>query len=117
VRALLLEGQDRLPRDLDLDRHVTEELAAGVGHEGALIADDRVADAGLLEVGPDRAEHAAGDDDEGNVPVASGADRRDRPRRELRVLADQGAVEIARDRGDRAWKMVRKPQPEVLSTT
>jgi hypothetical protein len=47
----------------------------------------------------------------------SALERGDRARPQLAVLGDQGAVEVAGDRCDRAGKRVGKRQPEVLSTT
>jgi hypothetical protein len=94
-----------------------ERTAARIGDEGALVANDRVVELRLLEVRAHGAEHPAGDDDEGNSERANGSNGLDRALREERVLADQGAVEIARDRLDRARKVSGKSQPEVFSTT
>ena len=51
MEALLLERRDRLARELERDRLVAEEVAGRrIGDDGALVADDRVVDPGLLEV-------------------------------------------------------------------
>ena len=65
VHALLLERDERLAGELDVDRDVAQEPAAHrLGDEGALVADDRVVDAGPLRVRADGAEHPAGHDHE-----------------------------------------------------
>jgi hypothetical protein len=75
---------------------VAEELAcARVGDRGALVADDRVLDARLLEVRAHGAEHPAGGDDDAQPACAGPFDRGQRPRPEQPVLPDQRPVEVA----------------------
>jgi hypothetical protein len=96
---------DHHERSLPRDGHVAEELAGHrVGNDGALVADDRVVDPGLLDVRADRAEHPSGDDDHAHAGRAHGGDRSLRPRPQDSVLGDQGAVEVDRERGERAGK-------------
>ena len=117
VEALRADGGDRLARELERDRLVAQELAgARVGDDGALVADDRVVDAGLLQVRPHRAEHAAGDDDHADPGGAGAGDRRLRPRPERAVLPDQRPVEVAGEDVGLAGKSGREDQPRAETT-
>jgi hypothetical protein len=80
VRALRLEGRERLPCELERDRDVEQELArARVRDHGALVADDGVLERGGFEVRAHRAEHPPRHDDERNSGCAYSGDRGDRP--------------------------------------
>src|SRR5207237_3973943 len=119
AEALLVHGRDRLPRQLDRDRHVAEPAAAPrLGDDGALVADDRVVEAGLERVRPDRPEHPAGDEDDVDPGRARGGDRVAGARVQEAVLADERAVEVARERVDRAGEVRRESQlPLVRNLT
>src|SRR5262249_43904469 len=90
---------------------VAEEPAAGrVGNDRALVADDRIGDAGRLRVRPYRPEHSPGDEDHVDSGVACGRDRRPRARPQLRVLPDQRPVEVAGERPHTLRKIVWEDQ-------
>ena len=77
----------------------------------ALVADDRIVEAGLEGIGPDRLEHPAGHQDDVDAGGARRGDGGARARAQHRVLADQRPVEVARDRLDHAREIVGKLQP------
>jgi hypothetical protein len=109
VEAAFDDGVDRLERDVARDRHVTQDLAAHrVRDERALVADDRIVEAGFEDIRPHRTEHAAGDDDHMRSRLPNRRDRGRRARAQRRVLADEGAVEVGRERADLAGKARRK---------
>jgi hypothetical protein len=115
-----LDGLDCLECQVACDRDVTEELAAlGIGNDSALVADHRVSETGLVEVGPNRTEHAARDDDHVTTRVTRCRKRGERARPQHRVLGDQRPVEIARERVDLRGKVARKVYgvPPVALTT
>jgi hypothetical protein len=68
----------------------------------------------LVEVTPDRAEHPSGDDDDPEVGLARRGERTERARAEDEVLADQRAVEVARERLDVAREVVGQRQDAAL---
>jgi hypothetical protein len=75
-----------------------------------LIADDRLGQAGVREIGRDRPVHPAGDDDHVQPGGTRGAQRRPRPRPQDAVLRDQRPVEVARERVDLAREALRQDQ-------
>ncbi len=76
-----------------------EELTGhGVGDDGALVADDRIGDPGRERVAAHRLEHAAGDEQDVDPRRTGCRDRVAGPRTQHGVLADQRAVEVARER-------------------
>ena len=78
---------------------MAEELAAdGVRDHGALVADDRIGDPGGERVAPHRPEHPARDQQDVDAGGPRRCDRRQRARTQDCVLADQRAVEVARER-------------------
>ena len=85
--------------------------ADGVGHDGALVADDRIVEARLQGVRPHRLEHAARDEHDVNPGRTRRRERGTRARAQHGVFADQRPVEIARNRIDRAREVVRELQP------
>ena len=94
-----LQRRDRLPRDVELDRLVQEELARPrVDHGRALVADDRLADPRPLEVRLDRAEHPARRDEDRDSGRLRPRDRGERPIAQHRTPVDQRAVEVAGER-------------------
>ena len=98
----LVEQRDRLAGELQIERLVQEERpAARVDDRGALVADDRVAELGLLEVRAHRPEHPARGHEHMDARGSGGGDRRQRARPQHGVLADEGAVEVADERVDR----------------
>ena len=101
------------------DRHVAEPAAARrLGDDGALVADDRVVEARLERVRPDRPEHPAGDEDDVDPGRAGGGDRAPRALVQEAVLGDERAVEVARERVDRAGEVRRESQlPLVRNVT
>ena len=106
-------GGDRLERDRAWDRHVPQKLAGPrVGDDGALVADDRIVDPRLLEIGEYAAEHAARDDDHVRPCGADAPDRLARVRSQHRVLRDEGAVEIDREGGDVRREGGRELEPD-----
>ena len=100
------DGVDHLERVRQRDRHVPQELSGDrVGDDRALVADHGVVDSGLEDVRPHRAEHPPGDDDHAHSGGARGADRRPRARAQDGVLGDEGAVQVDRERGERAGEV------------
>jgi hypothetical protein len=92
-------------------RHrLVEEESAGrrVGDDRALVTDDEVVKARLLEVGPHGAEHPAGDDDDVRTGAAGAAERLAGARPQHAVLGDQRPVEVERERGDARREAGRK---------
>ena len=88
---------------------MAQELAGRrVGDDGALVADDRVGDPRLERVAAHRLEHPPGDEQDVDAGRPCRRDRRRRPRAEHRVLADQGAVEVAGERLDVAGERRRQ---------
>ena len=83
-----------------------EPAADRVGDDRALVADDRIGDPGRLGVRPHRPEHPARHQHHVDPRVERGADRRPRPRPQLGVLPDQGAIDVAGERPDTARKAV-----------
>jgi hypothetical protein len=119
AEPFLVHGRDRLPRQVDRDRHVPEPAAARrLGDDGALVADDRVVEARLERVRADRPEHPAGDEDDVDSRRTGGGDRAPGARVQEGVFADEGAVEVARERVDRAGEGGRESQlPLVRNVT
>jgi hypothetical protein len=87
-----------------------ERPCRGLGHDRALVADDRVGEPGSLEVGTNRPEHPAGDDDDVQASLASARKRSQRTRPQHPVLRNQRAVEIGRDERDVVRKAVGERQ-------
>jgi len=87
---------------------VVEPGAVGVEHGGALVADERLAEAERVEDAAGRLRHPAGDDDHAQPLLVGAAEGRDRPRPHRVQLPDQGAVEIARDDLDVRREVGRK---------
>ena len=116
--AFLLHRGDRLARERERDRDVEEEFAADrIGDGRALVADGRVVEAGLLEVGPDGSEHPAGHEDDVDPSLARRADGRTRARPKHPVLGDQRPIEIAGERRDLARELRREDQGLVRNAT
>ncbi len=108
---LLLDGRDRLARELERNRLVAQEAAGrGLRDHGALVADDGVVEAELAQVRPDRLEHAPRDDEDANAGRTRRREGRARARAEHEVLADQRPVEVAGEGLDRGREVVRKGQ-------
>jgi hypothetical protein len=84
--------------------------ARRLGDDRALVANDRVVDAGLFQVGTNRAEHPAGGDDDPHAGFFRGRDRRARARSQDAVFRDQRAVEIAGEDLYVLGKVARKGQ-------
>jgi hypothetical protein len=88
---------------------VEEEFARRrVRDDGALVADDEIVEPSLLEVGPHRSEHAAGDDDHVDARGPRPAERLAGARPQDTVLGDQRPVEIGREGGDPLRESGRK---------
>ena len=92
-----------------------QPLPGGVGHDGALVADDRLVERSRLEEPPHRLHHSTGDDDHVETGGACGAKRVHGPRLQLAV-PHQRAVEVGRDDLDVAREVVgeRERQPDGL---
>jgi hypothetical protein len=86
--------------------------AARLCHDCALVANHGVIEPGLQRVGPHRPKHASGDEHDVDPRRARPHERVARLRPQDRVLADQGAVDVAGDRLDGAREVVRELQPE-----
>src|SRR5262245_64948453 len=96
VESLVLERRDRRAGGLERDRLVAQELAAGgIGPDGPPAADDRLPAPGLLQMGPARAEHPAGDDEDAQTGLSRPPDRRERSWPQCPVLPDECPVEVA----------------------
>jgi len=104
-------------RELGWDRLVTQELAGErIGDDRTLIADDRILDARLLEVGPDGAEHPAGDDEDAQAGRAGASDRGEGAWPQRAVRPDQCPVEVAGEDVDLARERRRQDQPRAVTT-
>ena len=109
VEARLDHGVHRLARGRQRDRDVPQEVPAEwIGDERALVADDRVVEARRPQERQHRLEHPAGDDDHVRPGRADALDRSARARPQHEVGADQGAVEVDRERGDVAREARRQ---------
>jgi hypothetical protein len=80
---------------------VEEELTARrVGDDRALVADNEIVELRLLEVRPNRAEHAAGHDDDVDSRRPRPVEAVARARPQHAVPGDQRPVEVEREGGD-----------------
>jgi hypothetical protein len=95
------DGVHRLAGLRQWDGNVEEELARRrVGDGRSLVADDEIVEPCLLEVGPHRSEHPAGDDDDAGTCRSRPSERVASPRAQDAVLGNQGSVEVEREGGD-----------------
>ena len=89
------------------NRLVAQELAGRRVDDGrALVADDRIVDAGLAGVGPHRLEHAPRRDQHANTGGARLRDRLASCARAGEIFGDQRPIEVARDDLDVAREVV-----------
>ena len=102
--ALLLDGRDRLPRELERDRLVQQPLARDAGRRRLRPGSRRAASSipAASRVGECGAEHPAGREHDVDPRCLGGGDRGDRARPQDAVLGDQRPVEVARDRRELA---------------
>ena len=115
AEALVVKRADRLACQLEWNRNVPQPLPADrFCDDGALVANDWVVQARLQRIPADRAEHAAGDEDDMNTTCVRPLDRGARPHVQRRVLADQCPVEVARYSLDVTWEVRRKLQCFVV---
>jgi len=101
VEAGVEHGVHRIARIRERDRDVEQELATRrIGDNRALVADDRIVEARLLEIRARRAEHPSRHDDHVRAGVANGSEGGASARPQDAVLGDEGPVEIEGERGD-----------------
>ena len=91
----------------------TNVAARRVDDRGALVTDDGVGDARLLEIGPHRAEHPARRHDHRDPGRLRAGDRRAGARAQQPVAADERAVEVAGECLDVAREGGWEDQPPV----
>jgi hypothetical protein len=88
------------------DRDVEQEVAARrIRDDRSLVTDDRIIEAGLLEIRPDRPKHPAGHDDHVRAALPRAAERVARARAQHAVLRDQRPVEVEREGGNAPRKI------------
>jgi hypothetical protein len=115
--ARLLHRLDRLAGEGERDRLVQEPLARGrVDDGGSLVTDERRLDPRRLGVGEHGAVHAPRREHDVDARFPGGRERCARTGAEDAVLPDEGAVQVARERGDVAREAVGEGQL-VDSTT
>ena len=88
-----------------------------VDHGGALVTDDEVGDARLLEVGAHRAPHPARRHDHRDPGRLGARDRCARARVQQRVATDERAVEVAGEGLDAGREGGWEDQPPVACVT
>ena len=109
---------DRLACGLERDRLVEHERSADrVDDGGALITDDEIGDACLVEIGPYRAEHPPRGDDDGDPGCLGAGDRGPGAWPQQAVTADERAVESQANAWTSRGNEGGKDQPLVACVT
>src|SRR5437016_14161504 len=115
AEALVVKRADRLACQLEWNRNVPQPLPADrFCDDGALVANDRVVQARLQRIPADRAEHAAGDEDDVNTTCVRPLDRGARAHVQRPLLAEPWPVEVARYSLGVTWEVRRKLQCFVV---